>query len=192
MSLRNYFNRKCAFGVGTKFYQNPYPRMHYKFVALMGSHPRSHYRELFSIVCVCVCVPQNQTRKYCATPRAEGDISSEDRGSSRGWIKLYSGVLHVLYWWVNVGGEWTERQWDRWVKRNELQKLRKHKILVGNVERERHFERSSSKWNVKRQRDKLYIKICNSSFPPLSKIQTLISLYQFCYLKKNSLFKKSL
>jgi hypothetical protein len=47
-------------------------------------------------------------------------------GIAGGKTKSHSGELQVLYWWVNVGGEWTERQWDRWDKRSELEKLKKH------------------------------------------------------------------
>ena len=35
-----------------------------------------------------------------------------------GWTELYSGKLHGLYWWVNGGGWWAERDWDRWERRN--------------------------------------------------------------------------
>ena len=37
------------------------------------------------------------------------------RGRRMGWTKLHSEGLHDWYWWVNVGGWWTERQWDRLV-----------------------------------------------------------------------------
>jgi len=43
---------------------------------------------------------------------------------SGGWTKLHSEQLHDLYWWVNVGGKWTERLWDRWGKGYELEKLK--------------------------------------------------------------------
>jgi len=32
--------------------------------------------------------------------------------------------LHYLYWLLNVGGRWTERQWDRWDKRNTREKFK--------------------------------------------------------------------
>jgi len=83
-------------------------------------------------LCLCWMVSvfvfhRNKHFKYCYRPGAEGDIWSEDRGSSRWWTKLHSGKLHDLYWWVNNGGEWTERQWDRWDKRNKLEKLKINK-----------------------------------------------------------------
>jgi hypothetical protein len=43
-----------------------------------------------------------------------------------GWTKLHTGELHEWYWLVNAGGWWTDNQWDRWDKRNALEKLQIH------------------------------------------------------------------
>jgi hypothetical protein len=50
------------------------------------------------------------------------------------WTTLQSEKLHDLYWSLSAGGWWTERQWDRWDKRNALGKLKIHiKFLFESV-----------------------------------------------------------
>jgi len=50
---------------------------------------------------------------------------------------------------VNVGGEWTERQWDRRDERNELEKLKIHtKFQLENKKEEKSRPRGNVKDNV--------------------------------------------
>jgi hypothetical protein len=117
--------------------------------------------------------------KHCVRPGAEGDIWSEVRGSSRWWTKLYSGELHDLYRWLNVGGEWTERQWDRWDKRNVLEKLKIHtKIQLENLRGTAIL--GDLGLDEMLQCNEPDVKDYNSSSLPLSKTKILPSLYQFC------------
>jgi hypothetical protein len=79
---------------------------------------------VFVCVCLCLCVCSNEwTLKYCARTEAEGDIWYEDRGSSR---RMNETAQWEAAKFVLVIEWWTERQWDRWDKRNALEKLKIH------------------------------------------------------------------
>jgi len=73
---------------------------------------------VFDNVCLCWCFVLGQ--------RLRETFGLTSERVAGGWTKLHSEELHVLYCWVNVGGRWTERQWDRWDKRNGLEKLKVH------------------------------------------------------------------
>ena len=136
------------------------------------------YRKLCSMVCffVSVCVPK---AKYGNIVLGHGLIEIlglKSEGVARGWRKLHSEELHDWYWWVNVGGRWTERLWEGWDKRKETREIKnKQKISLGNPERKRHFGRPTTRWdtkdNVMKRTWRIAIPVCF----PLSTIQILPS-----------------
>jgi hypothetical protein len=104
-------------------------------------------------VCVCVCVFvfvfEWLTRIYSARTGIVEGVCFEGRGCSRGW-KYYSDELHDLYWALNGGGWWTERQCEWWDKRIRQEKLKVNKnIWVWKPERKREVGRSRPTWDFK-------------------------------------------
>ena len=78
-------------------------------------------------MCLCLCSTKLNTRNSVLYKCLSEISSLKAEGVAGGWKKLNIGQLHDWYWWVNVGGRWIERQWDRWVKGYELDKLKIHK-----------------------------------------------------------------
>jgi len=107
-----------------------------------NSHCRSElwinsfgYTELSAFDSVCLCLCSDWTRKYCARTEAEGNIWSEDRGSSRRMDKIaqWGAAWFVLvseWWWV---GNWKTTGQEK--RTGEIKNTQKS--LVGNSDRKR-------------------------------------------------------
>jgi hypothetical protein len=91
---------------------------------------------------------------------------------------LHSVELHDFYLCVNVGVERTEKLWDRWGKRNKLEKLKIHTKFQLESLRGRDTLGDLGLYYML-QCNKLDVKDYNSSFLPLSKTKILPLLYKF-------------
>jgi len=79
---------------------------------------------VLNIVSLCMCSTELNTLNTVLEPWLRNIFGLKTEWVAGRWTKLHSEVLYGLYWWVNIGGEWTERQWDTWDERNVLKKLK--------------------------------------------------------------------
>jgi hypothetical protein len=102
------------------------------------------YTELFSIMCVCVCVPTNKQENIFLEQGPRDIFRTKRKGVVGRWknLRVRSCMICPGVWMV-VGVEFKDSGTDR---KGEIKNM--HKISVWNPERMRHFGRSKPRWNV--------------------------------------------